>query len=279
MKWVTRQGARVDRVACPWVIKKFIDPQAQFLFVPVEQVLEVAQRERAIPFDSQGAELDHKEGKCTLFMTFGTREVNSWMGKAFASFIEESQRTKAGSKLFTVAMKGLRHERVIHDLFAELLRTHVPDSITVITNYGRGVDITMSDGSRVVAAIEVKCPMTNSGGVRDKTRKPGHLPNDAAKLAGSLQTGAMAAYEFVVLIECFGVGLHGYPVPVHGIRWPTSSTYTPAWGEGEVEATMKRLQMKRIQGWTRVALPKGRTDVAAFLDCALYKMNIPAGRQ
>ena len=59
MKWVTREKAKVDRIACPWVIKKFVDPQAEFLFVPREKVLEVAKRENATAFDTQGAELMH----------------------------------------------------------------------------------------------------------------------------------------------------------------------------------------------------------------------------
>lgn len=66
MKWITRQGAKVDRVACPWLIKKFVDPQAQFLYVPAEQVLEIAQQQHAIPFDISGVELEHHEGKCTF---------------------------------------------------------------------------------------------------------------------------------------------------------------------------------------------------------------------
>ena len=49
----------MDRIACPWVIKKFVDPQAEFLFVPREKVLEVAKQENATPFDTQGAELMH----------------------------------------------------------------------------------------------------------------------------------------------------------------------------------------------------------------------------
>ena len=49
MKWITRERVKVDRVACPWLIKKFVDPQAQFLFVPVEEVMGVAERESAIP--------------------------------------------------------------------------------------------------------------------------------------------------------------------------------------------------------------------------------------
>ncbi len=66
MKWVTREGAKTDRVACPWLIRKFIDPQAEFLFVPKEQVLEVARREGGKSFDCPGADYTHREGKCSF---------------------------------------------------------------------------------------------------------------------------------------------------------------------------------------------------------------------
>jgi hypothetical protein len=66
MKWVTRERVKVDRVACPWLIKKFIDPKAEFLFAAREEVLEVAAREGAIPFDVPGVELGHHEGRCSF---------------------------------------------------------------------------------------------------------------------------------------------------------------------------------------------------------------------
>jgi hypothetical protein len=66
MKWITREHVKVDRVACPWLIKKFVDPDAQFLFVSADAVLEVGRREGAIPFDVQGVELGHHEGKCSF---------------------------------------------------------------------------------------------------------------------------------------------------------------------------------------------------------------------
>jgi hypothetical protein len=66
MKWVTRERVKVDRVACPWLIRKFIDPEAEFLFVTREKVPEVADREGAIPFDVPGAELGHHGGKCSF---------------------------------------------------------------------------------------------------------------------------------------------------------------------------------------------------------------------
>ena len=66
MKWVTRANAKVDRVACPWLITRFIDKEAEFFFVPRDQVLKVAQREGAHSFDAEGAEFGHRDGKCTF---------------------------------------------------------------------------------------------------------------------------------------------------------------------------------------------------------------------
>jgi len=68
MKWVTRSHVHVDRVACPWLISRFVDSEAEFLFVPRNQVAQVAEREKAIPFDApgSGAKLGHRNGNCTF---------------------------------------------------------------------------------------------------------------------------------------------------------------------------------------------------------------------
>lgn len=66
MKWVTRARPKTDRIACPWLIRKFIDPDAQILYVPTDQVLDVAEREGAHGFDTSGAEFDHRGNKCTF---------------------------------------------------------------------------------------------------------------------------------------------------------------------------------------------------------------------
>jgi hypothetical protein len=66
MKWVTREKVKVDRVACPWLIRKFVDPDAEFLFVPADRVAGVAAREGATPFDAPGVELGHHGGKCSF---------------------------------------------------------------------------------------------------------------------------------------------------------------------------------------------------------------------
>jgi len=66
MKWVTRKNANVDRIACPWLISKFVDADAEFLFVPADEVKSMAEREGAQPYDVQGAELGHVDGRCSF---------------------------------------------------------------------------------------------------------------------------------------------------------------------------------------------------------------------
>lgn len=66
MLWVTRSHVHVDRVACPWLITRFIDSDAEFLFVPKGEVSRVAKETGAIPFDAPGVELGHHDGKCSF---------------------------------------------------------------------------------------------------------------------------------------------------------------------------------------------------------------------
>lgn len=66
MKWITRERARVDRIACPWLISRFIDPKPEFLFVPASRVMETAAHEGAIPYDVPGVELGHQGPRCSF---------------------------------------------------------------------------------------------------------------------------------------------------------------------------------------------------------------------
>ena len=66
MKWITRKNANVDRVACPWLVKRFVDKDAEFLYVPAEEVMAVAEREDAIPYDVKNVELGHVDGRCSF---------------------------------------------------------------------------------------------------------------------------------------------------------------------------------------------------------------------
>ena len=66
MKWVTRSHVHVDRVACPWLITRFIDNEAEFLFVPKGEIDRVVKETGAIPFDAPGVELGHHDGRCSF---------------------------------------------------------------------------------------------------------------------------------------------------------------------------------------------------------------------
>jgi hypothetical protein len=77
MKWVTRSHVHVDRVACPWLILRFVDSEADFIFVPNSRIPEVVEGEGAIPFDAPGVELGHRDGKCsfeTIIEKYGLKD-------------------------------------------------------------------------------------------------------------------------------------------------------------------------------------------------------------
>jgi hypothetical protein len=66
VRWVTREHPKTDRIACPWLIRKFIDPAAEIVYVPRDDVLAYAEREGAISFDAPGARYTHRDGKCSF---------------------------------------------------------------------------------------------------------------------------------------------------------------------------------------------------------------------
>ncbi len=77
MKWITRENANVDRIACPWLIKRFVDQDAEFLYVPADQVMAAAAREGATPYDVPHVELGHVDGRCSfesIMRTYGLME-------------------------------------------------------------------------------------------------------------------------------------------------------------------------------------------------------------
>jgi hypothetical protein len=76
MKWVTRERPKTDRIACPWLIKNFIDAEAEFLYVPADQVLEVAEREGAHSYDAPGAEYTHRDGLCSFEVLVEEHELD-----------------------------------------------------------------------------------------------------------------------------------------------------------------------------------------------------------
>ena len=77
MKWITRSHVHVDRVACPWLITRFVDSQAEFFFVPRGEIDRVVKETGAIPFDAPGAELGHHDGRCSfesIILKYGLKE-------------------------------------------------------------------------------------------------------------------------------------------------------------------------------------------------------------
>ncbi len=78
MKWITRSHVSVDRVACPWLISRFVDSEAEFIFVPKSEIDRISKGMDAIPFDAPGIELGHQDGKCsfeTIIAKYGLSEL------------------------------------------------------------------------------------------------------------------------------------------------------------------------------------------------------------
>lgn len=95
MKWVTRQYVHVDRTACPWLIKKFVDPKAEFIFVPVEKIEEVVKKEKAIPYDALGVELGHRGDKCSFDAIIEKYKINDPAVLELAQIVRAADTEKA----------------------------------------------------------------------------------------------------------------------------------------------------------------------------------------
>ena len=87
MKWVTRERPKTDRIACPWLIRNFIDPEAEFLYVPADQVLEVAAREDGHSYDAPGARYTHRDGLCSFEVLLEEYEIDDVALKRLARIV------------------------------------------------------------------------------------------------------------------------------------------------------------------------------------------------
>jgi len=109
MKWVTRERPKTDRIACPWLIKNFIDSDPAFLYVPAEQVLEVAEREGAHSYDAPGARFTHRDGLCSFEVLLEEYDLDDPALKLLARIVhgadvaDERDATPQSSGLFAVA--------------------------------------------------------------------------------------------------------------------------------------------------------------------------------
>ena len=157
-------------------------------------------------------------------------------------------------------------------------------------------DILVLQHSETVAVVEVKTPFTNHDGIRNKTRKPEHLPKDMDALKAALEGGVDVAYSLVTPIGCYPVDSQGEMIILnansimgnekevkakHKIQWPTRPDYETSNENGKQEvdravtdlAGERSLIVRRIKGWNRVDLPNPRSRVHAFMDFALYRVN------
>ena len=108
MKWVTRERARVDRIACPWLISRFIDKEPTFLFVPTSQVMQVAEREGAIPYDVPNVELGHHGELCSFDAFLDKYKLTDPALQALATIVrgadtDARQLTQESSGLYALA--------------------------------------------------------------------------------------------------------------------------------------------------------------------------------
>ena len=108
MKWITRERARVDRIACPWLITRFIDPKPEFLFVPAKDVLAASKREDAIPYDIPDAELGHRGALCSFDAFIDRYELDDPALAALARIVrgadtDDRQLTPESAGLYAAA--------------------------------------------------------------------------------------------------------------------------------------------------------------------------------
>lgn len=87
MKWITRNRPKIDRIACPWLILKFVDPDAEFIFVPNDQVVSEARKQKAIPFDVVGVEYTHYGDECTFDFIIKKHRLNDPALKSMATIV------------------------------------------------------------------------------------------------------------------------------------------------------------------------------------------------
>jgi len=114
VKWVTRARPKTDRIACPWLIRRFIDPESEIVYVPADDVLDVARREGARSFDAPGADFEHRGGRCTFevlieeFDLDGDRALTRLARIVHAADIDSELHTDpAGPGLLAIGLGGL----------------------------------------------------------------------------------------------------------------------------------------------------------------------------
>ena len=126
MKWITRARPKTDRIACPWLIVKFIDPAAEILYVPADHVLQEARRKDAISFDAPGARYTHRDGKCTFEVLIEDHHLGGDPALArlakivhAADIADDLHTDPAGPGLLAIGLGGLDIEADDQQLLAK----------------------------------------------------------------------------------------------------------------------------------------------------------------
>jgi hypothetical protein len=107
MKWVTRAHMHVDRVACPWLISRFIDAQAEFIFVADDLVLETAQKEGAIPFDIKDADLGHRDGQCSFIAILKKYNIKDTAVRALGDAVNAADTDQIGANPYAAGLEAI----------------------------------------------------------------------------------------------------------------------------------------------------------------------------
>jgi hypothetical protein len=130
MKWVTRERPKIDRIACPWLISRFIDPAAEFLFVPAADVLKVADQTGATPYDIPGVEMTHVGALCSFDAFLSRHELHEPALQQLATIVRGADTARLDlapqssglyamslglSQVFKDDHEMLRHGMVMYD--------------------------------------------------------------------------------------------------------------------------------------------------------------------
>ena len=107
MRWVTRSHVHVDRVACPWLIRRFVDSDAEFLFVPKSQVDKVTKETGAIPFDAPGVELGHHDRKCSFEAIIAKYELTDPALQRLAKIVHAADTGDLGSDPVATGLEAI----------------------------------------------------------------------------------------------------------------------------------------------------------------------------
>jgi len=107
MKWITRSHVHVDRVACPWLIKRFVDSEAEFIFVTNDLVQKTAEREGAIPFDISGVELGHKGTDCSFVSIIKKYNLKDKALLAFADVVNAADTNTMDTNRYAYGLEAM----------------------------------------------------------------------------------------------------------------------------------------------------------------------------